>query len=188
MRIITGISEATCESMSAQGSSLTRKGHRRVMACRLHEVVLGGDAPTVVLLHENQHLRDTRLPARHAGDASVEVDNSDIRTDQAELPHRQRELCSREDPLESLLGGVNDLIAAQIKSAVGIGEGPIWAITSPVGSGVTCVPGLGYLSQELTDCLVDRYLSHDHSFPGLEPRDEPCLRCRFYSNRSFAII
>ena len=29
VRIITGISEAACESMSAQGNSLTRKGHRR---------------------------------------------------------------------------------------------------------------------------------------------------------------
>jgi hypothetical protein len=138
-----------------------------LMACRLHDVVLGGDPPMAVLLYENQHLRDARLAARHAGYASVEVDNGDIRAEQAELPHRQGDPCSREDPLKSLLSSTNDLIAAQIDSAVGIGKSPIWAITSPVRSGVTCAPGLGYLFQELIDCLVDRYLSHDHSFPGL---------------------
>jgi hypothetical protein len=159
-----------------------------LMACRLHDVVLGGDPPTVVFLHENQHLREPHLSAWHAGDARVEVDNGDVWADQADLPYRRRELCSRKNPLKSLLGGTNDLIAAKIESAVGIGKGPIWAITSPVGSRVTCVPGLGYLSHELTDCHVDRYLIHDHSFPGPGPRDEPCPRYRTYSNRLVAIL
>jgi len=60
-----------------------------------------------------------------------------------------------------------DLIAAQIESAVGIGKGPIRAIASPVGSRVTCVPSLGYLSHELTDCRVDRYLIMIIPFLGL---------------------
>jgi hypothetical protein len=58
---------------------------------RLHDVVMGGDPPTAVLLQENQHQRGAHLSARpvtgpwrrdwHAGDAKVEVDNGDIRPD-----------------------------------------------------------------------------------------------------------
>ena len=113
-------------ALAALGPDREREAWREaLMACRLHDIVLAGDPPTVVLLHQNQHLRDAHLAARHAGDASVEVDNGDIRAEQAELPHRQGDRCSREDPLKSLLGGTNDLIAAQIDSAVGIGKSAI---------------------------------------------------------------
>ena len=155
--------------------------------------MLGSDPPTVVLLHEDQHLRDAHLPARavtvvwrrdrHAGDASVEVDNDDIWADQAKFPHRQRELCSREDPLKSFLGGAGDVVAAQIEGAVGVGERPVGGITSRPGSGVTCVLGPSQLSQELIDCLVGRYLRHGYSFSsGLRLVGGPCLRCYMYSN------
>jgi hypothetical protein len=56
-----------------------------------------------------------------------------------------------------------DLVAAQIDGAVAIGKRHVRAETSPVGSGVTRVPGLDQLSRELVDCLADRYLTHDHS-------------------------
>jgi len=106
-----------------------------LVACRLHGVVLGGDPPTVVLLHEDQHLRDAHLPARgvtvvwrrdrQAEDASVEVDDGDIRADQAKFPYCQGELGSREDPLKSFLGGAGDVVVAQIEGAVGVGERPV---------------------------------------------------------------